>query len=33
MANAAFTDAGLTTSYLTKSLYKSIFVLSSSRYI
>jgi len=30
---AAFTHAGLTTRYRTESLYKSIFVLSSSREI
>jgi len=33
MSNAAFTHVRLTTSYRTKSLYKSIFVLSSSRHI
>jgi len=31
--NAVFTQAGLTTSYHRKSLHKSIFVLSWSRYI
>jgi len=31
MINAAFTHAGLTTRYLMKNLYKSIFVLSRSR--
>jgi len=31
MINAAFTHTSLTTSYRTKSLYKSIFVLSRPR--
>jgi len=31
VSNATFTHAGLTTSYRTKSLYKSIFVLSGPR--
>jgi len=31
LTNAAFTHAGLTTRYRTKSLYKSIYVLSRSR--
>jgi len=31
VTNAAFTHVGLTTRYRTKSLYKSIFVLSRSR--